>query len=82
MCEETGNYSNMDDDLGILKFENNLGISFRVFDILYPLCKDIITKLKILDPAILEKSDENKNLLNMASKVILCLNGEIKTAFT
>lgn len=46
------------------------------------MCKDIMAKIKNIDANTLMKSEEKKNLLNMASKTILCLNGEIKTAYS
>ena len=64
--------------LGIIIVENSMAISFNIFDTLYPLCLSVVLGMKTI-----EKPTENEKItLNMASKIILCLNGEINTAFT
>lgn len=63
--------------LGIIIVENSMAISFNVFDLLYPICISPILELKSKETL----TETEKKILNMASKVILCLNGEINTAF-
>jgi len=64
--------------LGIIIMENSMAISFNIFDNLYPLCISVVLGMKSI-----EKLSENEKItLNMASKILLCLNGEINTAFT
>lgn len=64
--------------LGIIIMENCMAISFNVFPLLYPNCLSIIKNLKMK-----EKLTETERInINMATRIILCLNGEISTAFT
>ncbi len=64
--------------LGIIIVENSMAISFNVFNVLYPLCIAPILELKTKE----KLTETEKITMNMASKIILCLNGEINTAFT
>lgn len=74
------NFSESDffDELGVIISENCLAIAFSVFPRLYPLCFSEISLLKSKET--LTKSDQTR--ANIATKLILCLNGELNTAFS
>lgn len=64
--------------LGIIVVENCMAISYNTFDILYPLCLSVVLGMKNIE----NPNKTEKSLLNMASRILLCLNGEVNSAFT
>ena len=63
---------------GIIIVERSMGVSFSTFSKLYPLCKKATTKRLPLT-----QFDENDlHYLDLSTKILLCLNGEVGSAFT
>lgn len=63
---------------GIILMDGGMGISFGVFSTLYPVCSQIIQETEDLnDDDFREKYED----VNLASRILLCLNGEINAAF-
>ena len=65
------------DNSGMAIIENSLAISFGVFDVLYPPCKKIIFGSQNLTNEEFQAKFEE---INIASRIILCLNGEMNSA--
>jgi len=62
---------------GIAVIENRMAVSFGAFDILYPPSKKIVLKSQNLsDKEFTDKIEE----INLASRIVLCLNGEMYSA--
>jgi len=62
---------------GIAVIENRMAISYGSFDILYPPSKKIVLKSQnYSDEEFIEKIAE----INLASRIVLCLNGEMYSA--
>ena len=70
----------MDD--GIIINDNCLGICYSIFDKIYPACLKLIFSLRINHKDNKNWSQEETQLMNISTKLILFLNGEINTAFT
>ena len=66
------------DELGVVLCENCLAIAYSVFPRLYSQCFSEICLLKFKETL----SVSEKTRANIATKLILCLNGELNTAFS
>jgi len=62
---------------GIAVIENRMAISFGVFDVLYPICRKVIFGSQNLTN---EEFEARLEEINLASRIILCLNGEMNSA--
>jgi len=69
---------NLNNFQGILVMENVMGIAFSTFYNRYPSCKAIIENTADLDD---DQFREKFSDINIATRIILCLNGEINSAF-
>jgi hypothetical protein len=67
-----------EEELGVFLIDQSLGICYTIFDILYPMCRDIIFELKA--KPVLEKN-ELQSLLQ-ATRILIIMNGEVNTVFT
>jgi len=76
VCEDE-NYDNS----GILIMENRMGISHSAFGTIYPVCKQIVSQYNACNGSD-EDIKELHKTINIATKIILCLNGENNTAYT
>jgi Protein prenyltransferase alpha subunit repeat len=63
---------------GIIFMEGGMGISFGAFSTLYPMCSQIIKDTEDLNEDDFREQYED---INLASRILLCLNGEINAAF-
>lgn len=73
LVESVPNY----DFSGVAIIEDRMAISFGVFDVLYPPCKKIVLKSQTLTDS---EFQENLEVINLSTKIILCLNGEMNSA--
>eukprot|EP01016_Furgasonia_blochmanni_P028829 TRINITY_DN3032_c0_g3_i1.p2 TRINITY_DN3032_c0_g3~~TRINITY_DN3032_c0_g3_i1.p2 ORF type:complete len:413 (-),score=67.95 TRINITY_DN3032_c0_g3_i1:1158-2348(-) len=80
MVGEMFGYSEASQDQGVIVMEQNMGIAYYVFQILHPICKEIIFAHKEALYSRERLPKEISQELFYSSRILLCLNGEVNTA--